>query len=354
MDRGAWQATVHRVVESQLMSLQSHTRTRTFLHGFLVELPGVVLVDVQFAQSCPTLCDPMAQHQASLSFTISQSLFKLMSIKSVMPSNHLILCCPLLLLPLIFPSIRIFSNKLALPIRWPKYWSFSFSISPSSEYSGLISSRVDWLDLLSVQGTLKSLLQHHSSKALILHCSGSFIAQLSHPYMTIEKNSALTIWIFVRSAFYKMYKLSSFTAKEQVSLNVMAAVTICSDFGAQENKVCHCFHCFPIYLPRSDRTGCDESESESRSIISDLWTRGLHSSWSSPGQNSRVCGFSLLQRIFPTQGLNWGLPYCRQILYQLSHQNAMILGFLLSFKSAFSLSSFTFIRGSLVLLHFLP
>ena len=125
----------------------------------------------------------------------------------------------------------------------------------------------------------------------------------------------------------------------------MAAVTICSDFGAQENKVCHCFHCFPIYLPRSDRTGCDESESESRSIISDLWTRGLHSSWSSPGQNSRVCGFSLLQRIFPTQGLNWGLPYCRQILYQLSHQNAMILGFWLSFKSAFSLSSFIFIKS---------
>ena len=170
MDRGAWQATVHRVVESQLMSLQSHTRTRTFLHGFLVELPGVVLVDVQFAQSCPTLCDPMAQHQASLSFTISQSLFKLMSIKSVMPSNHLILCCPLLLLPLIFPSIRVFSNEYSSH-RVAKVLDFSFSISPSNEYSGLISFSIDWLDLLAVQGTLKCLLQHHISKASILRHS---------------------------------------------------------------------------------------------------------------------------------------------------------------------------------------
>ena len=131
-------------------------------------------------------------HQASLSITNSQSLLKLMSIKSVVPSNHLILCHPLLLLPSIFPSIRVFSNESALHIRWPKNWSFSFSISPSNEYSGLISFRMDWLDLLAVQGTLKSLLQHRSSKASILWCSAFFIVQLSHPYMTTGKTMALT------------------------------------------------------------------------------------------------------------------------------------------------------------------
>ena len=114
-----------------------------------------------------------------------------------MPSNHLILCCPLLLLSSIFPSIRVFSNELALPIRWRKYWSFSFSISPSSEYSRLISFRIDWFDLLAVQGLLKSLFQHHSSKASILRCSAFFIVQLSHPYMTTGKTVALTRWIFV-------------------------------------------------------------------------------------------------------------------------------------------------------------
>ena len=129
--------------------------------------------------------------QASRSITNSQSLIKLMSIESVMPSNHLILCHPLLLLPSIFPSIRIFSNKLVLSIRWPKYWSFSFSISPSNGYSGLISFRMDWLDLLAVQGTLKSLLQHHSLKASILQCSAFYTVQLSHPYMTTGKNAGL-------------------------------------------------------------------------------------------------------------------------------------------------------------------
>jgi len=120
-----------------------------------------------------------------------------MSIESVKPSNHLILCCPLLLLPSIFPSIRVFSNELAFCIRWPKYWSFSFSISPSSEYSGLIPFRIDWPDLLEVQRTLKSLLQHHSSKASILHCSAFFMVRLSHPYMTTGKTIALTIQTFV-------------------------------------------------------------------------------------------------------------------------------------------------------------
>ena len=126
------------------------------------------------------------QHtRPALSISNSQSLLKLMSIESVMPSNHLILCCPLLLPPSIFPSNRVFSNELVFRIRWPEHWSFSFSISPSKEYSGLISFRMDWLDLLAVQGTLRSLLQHHSSKASILQHSAFFIVQLSHPYTTI-------------------------------------------------------------------------------------------------------------------------------------------------------------------------
>src|SRR5574337_374650 len=120
-----------------------------------------------------------------------------MSIGSVMPSNHLILCCPLLLLPSIFPSIRVFSSESVLCIRWPKYWSFSFSVSPSNEYSRLLPFRMDWLDLLGVQGTLKSLLQHHNSKASILRCSAFFIVQLLHPYMTTGKTIALTRWTFV-------------------------------------------------------------------------------------------------------------------------------------------------------------
>ena len=129
--------------------------------------------------------------------TNSQSLLKLMSTESVMPSSHLILCYPLLLLPSIFPSIRIFSNESVLCIRWPKYWNFSFSISPSNEYSRLISFRMDWLDLLAVQETLKSLLQHHNSKASIFWCSAFFVVQLSHPYMTTGKTIASTIWTFV-------------------------------------------------------------------------------------------------------------------------------------------------------------
>ena len=144
-----------------------------------------------FANSWTAAC------QASLSITNSWSLLKLISIKSVMPSNHLILCCPRLLPPSIFTSIRVFSSESVLHIRWPKYWSFSFSISPSNEYSGLISFRIDWFDLFAVQGTLKSLLQHHSSKALILLHSAFFVVQLSHPYMTTGKTIALTRWTFV-------------------------------------------------------------------------------------------------------------------------------------------------------------
>ena len=150
-----------------------------------------------------------AAHQASLSITNSRSLLKLRSIESVMPSNHLILCCPLLLPPSIFPSIRVFSNKSVFCIRWPKYWSFSFSISPLNEYSGLISFRMDWLDLLAVQGTLKSLLQYHSSKASILQRSALFIVQLSHPYMTTGKIVALTRWTSVGKVMSLLFNMLS-------------------------------------------------------------------------------------------------------------------------------------------------
>ena len=147
--------------------------------------------------SCVWLCNPMDARQASMSFTISQSSLKLMSIEQVKPSNHFILYGPLPLLPSIFPSIRVFSNESAHHIRWSKYWSFSFSNSPSNEYSGLISFRIDWFDLLAVQGTLKSLLQHHSSKVSILQHSAFFMVQLSYPYMTTGKTTALTISTFV-------------------------------------------------------------------------------------------------------------------------------------------------------------
>ena len=162
------------------------------------------------AQSCPTLTNPWTVAcQASLSITNSQSLFKLMPIESVMPSNHLILCHPLLLLPSIFSSIRVFSNELVLRIRWPKYWSFSFSISPFNEYSGLISFRMDWLDLLAVQGTLKSLLQHYSLKASNLQRSAFFMVQLSHPYMTTGRSIGLTRWAFVGKVMSLLFNMLS-------------------------------------------------------------------------------------------------------------------------------------------------
>ena len=162
------------------------------------------------AQSCPTLCDPMdCSTPGLLSITNSQSLLKLMSIELVMPSNHLILCHPLIVPPSIFPSITVFSKESVLQSRWPKYWSFSFSISPSNEYSGLISLRTDWLDLLAVQGTLKTLLQHHRLKASILRPSVFFIVQLSHPYMTTGKTIALTRWTFVGKIMFLLYSMLS-------------------------------------------------------------------------------------------------------------------------------------------------
>ena len=167
---------------------------------------------VQFGsvpQSCQTATPRTAALQASLYITNSQSLPKLMSIESVLPSSHLIPCRPLLLLPSIVPSIRVFSNESVLRIRWPKYWSFSFSISPFSEYSGMISFRMDWLDLLAVQGTLNSLLQHHSSKASILQHSAFLVVQLSHPYTTTGKTIALTRQNFVGKVMSLLFNMLS-------------------------------------------------------------------------------------------------------------------------------------------------
>ena len=173
-------------------------------------LVGNVVVAVQALSRVRLFATPWtAARQASLSITNSWSLPKLMSIESVMLSNHLILCRPLLLLPSIFPSIRVFSNELVLHIRWPKYWSFSFSISPSNEYSGLISFRMDWLDLFAIQGTLKSLLQHQGSKVSFLQCSAFFIVQLSHSYMTTGKTKALTRRTFVGKVMSLLFNILS-------------------------------------------------------------------------------------------------------------------------------------------------
>jgi len=179
-----------------------------FLTGWL----RIQFSSVQFSRL--VVSDSLRPHdlqhsQASLSVTNSQSSLKLISIKLVMPSSHLILCCSLILLPPIPPGIRIFSNESVLHIRWPKYWSFSFSISPSNEHPGLITFRMDWLDLLAVQGTLKSLLQHHSSKASILQCSSFFTVQLSHPYMTTGKTIALTRQTFVGKVMSLLFNMLS-------------------------------------------------------------------------------------------------------------------------------------------------
>ena len=192
--------------------------------------------------------------QASLSITHSQSLLKLMSTESVMPSNYFILCRPLLLLPSIFPNIRVFSNESVLNIRWPKYQSFSFSISPSNTYSGLISFRMDWLDLLAVQGNLKNHLHHHSSKASILVHSAFFVVQLSHPCLATGKTKALTRRTFVGKVMSLLFNTLSrlvitFLPRSQrllISwLQSLSAVIL----EPQNNEVCHYFHCFPIYFP---------------------------------------------------------------------------------------------------------
>ena len=189
-----------------------------------------------------------------------------------MPFNHPILCCPLLFLLLVFPSTRVFSNESALCIRWPKYWNISFNISPSNEYSGLISFRIDWFDLLAVQGTLKRLLQHHISKASILWRSAFYIVQLSHPQMTTSKAIVLTIWTFVGRV-------------RSLLFNALSKFVI-------------------AFLPRSKQP------------------HGQYSPWNFPGQNTGVGSLSLFQGIFPTQGSNPGLPHCRWILYQLNQKGS--------------------------------
>ena len=183
-----------------------------------------------------------------------RSLLKLMPIKSVTPSSHFIFCHPLLLPPSIFPSIRVFSNESVLHIRWPKYWSFSFNISLSNEYSGMISFTIDWLDLLAVQGTLKSLLQHHSSKASNLQHSAFFIVQLSHSYMTTGKTIALTRRTFVGKDFSLLFNMLSelvitFLPRSKCLLISWLQTPSAVILEPKINRVCHCFHCFPIYLP---------------------------------------------------------------------------------------------------------
>ena len=179
-----------------------------------------------------------------------------------MPSNHLILCHSLLLLPSVFPNIRVFSDELALHIRWPKYWSFSFNISPSIEYSGLISFRMDWLDLLEVQGTLKSLLQHHISKASVLLCSAFFIVQLSHPYMTTGKTIALTGWTFVGKVMSLLFNMPSRLVITSLPRSKRLLISwLQSPYAVilEPPKIKSAsFHCFPIYLPWSDGTGCHD------------------------------------------------------------------------------------------------
>ena len=222
----------------------------------------LTLIAVQLLSRVQLFATPwITARQASLSITNSRSLLKLVSIELVMPSNHLILCHPLLLPPSIFPSIRDFSNESALHIRWPKYWGFSFNISPSNEYSGPISFRMDWLDLLEVQGTLKSLLQHHSSKASILPCSAFFIFQLSHPYMTTGKTIALTRQNFVDKVISLLFNMLSrlaitFFARSKRLLILWLQTPCATMLEPKKNKVSHCFHYFPIYLPWSDGTRC--------------------------------------------------------------------------------------------------
>ena len=177
-----------------------------------------------------------------------------MSIESVITFNHLILCRPIFLPPSIFPSVRVFSNESIFHIRWPKDWSFSFNISLSNEYSGLISFRMDWLDLLAVQGTLKSLLQHHSSKASILLSSAFFIVQLSHPYMTTGKAIVLTRWSFVGKVMSLLFNMLSrlvitFLPRSKRLLISWLQSPSAVILEPPQNKICYCFHCFPIYLP---------------------------------------------------------------------------------------------------------
>ena len=196
--------------------------------------------------------------QGSLSITNYCSLLKLMSIESVMWSNQLILCCPLLFLPSIFPSIRVFLNESALCIRWPKYWNFSFNIIPSSEHSGLIFFRMDWLNLLAVQGTLKSLLQHHNSTASILWRSAFFTVYLSHPYLTTGKTIALTRRTFVGKVMSLLFNMLSRLVIIFLPRSKCLLISWLQSPSAVILEPPHCFHCFPVYLPWSDGTRCHD------------------------------------------------------------------------------------------------
>ena len=207
------------------------------------------------AQSCPTLYDPMNHSTPGLPVhhQLPESTQTCVH-ESVMPSSHLILCRPLLLLPPIPPSIRLFSNGSTLCLRWPKYWSFSFSISPSNEHQGLISFRMDWLGLLAVKGTLKNLLQHHSSKASVLQCSAFFTVQLSHPYMTTGKTIALTRWTFVNKVMSLLFNMLSRLVLSFLPRSKRLLISWLQSPSAvilepPQNKICHCFHCFPVYFP---------------------------------------------------------------------------------------------------------
>ena len=198
-----------------------------------------------------------------------------------MPSSHLILCRPFLLLPQILPSIRIFSNESTLRMRWPKYWSFSFNISPSNEHPGLISFRMDWLNLLSVQRTLKSLLQHYSSKTSILEHSAFFIVQLSHPYMTTGKTIALTRRTFVGIVMSLLFNMLSrlvitFLLRSKRLLNSWLQSPSAVILEPPQNKVWHCFHCFPIYFPGSDGTGCHDLSFLNAELQANFFTLHFH------------------------------------------------------------------------------
>ena len=251
-----------------------------------------------------------ASCQASLSIINSQSLLKLMSIESVMTSNHLILCHPLLLLPSIFPSISIFSNELALHIRWPKYWNFS--ISPSNEHSRLVSFRIYWLDLLAVQGILKNLIQHHSPKSSVLWCSAFFIVWLSHPYVTTGKTIALPIQTFVNKLMSLLFNMLSrlgigFLSRSKCLLISWLQSPSAAILEPKKIKSITVSIVFPSL-------GWDLPTLQADSLPSEPLGKPKNTGVGSP---------SLLQEIFPTQGSNQALLHCRWILYQLSHQGSL-------------------------------
>ena len=235
---------------------RSHTSQANYLP---YEQPGKPISSVQSLSCVQLFVTPWtAPHQASLSITNSRSSPKLMSLESAMPSSHLISCCPFLLLPAIPHRVRVFSNDSTLRMRWPKYWSFSFSISPSKEHPGLISFRMDWLDLLAVHGTLKSLLQHHSSKVSILRCSVFFTVQLSHSYMSTGKTIALTRQTFVGTVMNMLSRLVITFLPRSKHLLISWLQSPPAVILEPQKIKSDTFHCFPTYFPWSDGTRCHD------------------------------------------------------------------------------------------------